>query len=208
MIFDKLILKDNISYIINKKDVLSLLGYKTGKTKISKEFAEKLEKIFKLTYENGKGKGIYIIRKIKDINEDKISFENTEFKLKSKNLSKLFEDSFAVIFFGITIGCWIENRITELNQDKKMNEALIYDAVGSEAVEGAANSINHFFDIEARQNRYSLTKRYSPGYGDLDISVQKQLYNELELEKLGIKIMDTNLLIPQKTITAFIGVEK
>ena len=208
MIFDKLILKDNISYIINKKDVLSLLGYKRGKTKISKDFAEKLDEILKLTYENGKGKGSYIIRKIKDIKDYDISFENTNLKLKSKNLSKLFEDSFAVIFFGITIGSWIEDRIKELNENKKMNEALIYDAVGSEAVEGAANSINHFFDIEARQNRYSLTKRYSPGYGDLDISVQKQLYEELELEKIGVKITDTNLLLPQKTITAFIGVER
>ncbi len=208
MIFDKLILKDNISYIINKKAVLSLLGYKRGKTKISKDFAEKLDEILKLTYENGKGKGSYIIRKIKDIKDYDISFENTNLKLKSKNLSKLFEDSFAVIFFGITIGSWIEDRIKELNENKKMNEALIYDAVGSEAVEGAANSINHFFDIEARQNRYSLTKRYSPGYGDLDISVQKQLYEELELEKIGVKITDTNLLLPQKTITAFIGVER
>ncbi len=206
MIFDKLIVKENISYIINKKDVLSILGYKRGKTKISKEFADKIENILKETKENGKGIGIYIIREINQIKNGEILFKNTDFKIRSKNLADLLKDSFAVIMFGVTIGSWLEERIKSLN--KEINEAIIYDAVGSEAVEGAANAINHFFDIQARQNKFTLTKRYSPGYGDLDISVQQKLYKELELNRIGVKITDTNLLIPQKTITAFIGVEK
>ncbi len=208
MIFDKIVLKENISYIINKKDVLSILGYKREKTKVSKIFAEKIEKILEQTQQKSPAKALYIIRKIEKIEKNTISFFNSEIKIESKDISSLLSESFAVIFMGITIGWWIDNKIAELNEKREYNEALIYDAVGSEAVEGAANSLNHHLDIEARQNRFTLTKRFSPGYGDLNISFQRELYKELSLENLDIKILPTNLLLPQKTITAIIGVEK
>ncbi len=208
MRFDKIILKENISYIINKKNVLSILGYKREKTKVSKIFAEKIEKILEQTQKKALVKTVYIIRKIEKIENNTVYFLNSEIKIKSKDISSLLSESFATIFMGITIGWWIDNKIAELNEKGEYNEALIYDAVGSEAVEGAANSFNHHLDIEARQNRYTLTKRFSPGYGDLKLSFQRGLYKELSLEKLDIKILDTNILLPQKTITAIIGVEK
>ncbi len=208
MIFDRIIVKERISYMINKKDVLSLLGYKRDKTKVSSSFAEKIDFILKETQEKALANAVYIVRKISKMEEDTILFKNTDLKIKSRDIVKLLSDSFAAIFFGVTIGWFIDNKIKELKERGVFNEALIYDAVGSEAVEGAANSINSFFDIEARQNRYSLTRRFSPGYGDLHISFQKELFKELSLEKIGVSITDTNLLLPQKTITAIIGVEK
>jgi cobalamin-dependent methionine synthase I len=51
--------------------------------------------------------------------------------------------------------------------------------------------------------------RYSPGYGDLSLSFQPVLLNELNAAKLlGITLTDSYLMIPRKSISAIIGVKE
>ena len=51
-----------------------------------------------------------------------------------------------------------------------------------------------------------MTRRFSPGYGDLPLSVQPAFAQELDLESLGVAVTDSYLLVPQKSITALVGV--
>ena len=45
--------------------------------------------------------------------------------------------------------------------------------------------------------------RFSPGYGDLDISHQQAMFDLLELEKrLGLSLTQTHMMLPEKSITA------
>jgi cobalamin-dependent methionine synthase I len=61
---------------------------------------------------------------------------------------------------------------------------------------------------QSRQAKLFLTTRFSPGYGDLPLTFQRDLYRELSLDELGIRITEKCILYPQKTITAVIGVEQ
>ena len=55
--------------------------------------------------------------------------------------------------------------------------------------------------------KQKLKPRYSPGYGDLSLSVQKDVLNILNADKiLGIKLGENLLMIPKKSITAIQGV--
>ena len=49
--------------------------------------------------------------------------------------------------------------------------------------------------------------RYSPGYGDYSIEVQKVILDRTQAQKhLGIHLSDSFLMIPTKSITAVAGI--
>ena len=56
---------------------------------------------------------------------------------------------------------------------------------------------------------YHMTMRYSPGYGDLGLDVQPKIIDILQAQKrIGLSSNDDHLLIPRKSITAFIGLQQ
>ena len=51
------------------------------------------------------------------------------------------------------------------------------------------------------------TPRFSPGYGDLPLEVQRDFLAAVDGQRrLGITLTDTSLMIPSKSVTAIIGV--
>ena len=53
----------------------------------------------------------------------------------------------------------------------------------------------------------SLTMRYSPGYGDLDISANKDILQVLDAHKrIGVTVTNTGIMIPRKSVVALIGI--
>ena len=52
-----------------------------------------------------------------------------------------------------------------------------------------------------------LTDRFSPGYGDLPLTVQKDLCGVLDTRRtLGLTVNESMLLIPEKSVTAVMGI--
>ena len=132
----------------------------------------------------------------------------SEAALEGLSVRNLLKNSFAVLFLAVTIGSGLENLIAHYDQEKQFEKTLILDAIGSEEAEAAANSLNNHLLVLARQAKLTLTRRFSPGYGDLSLQFQAQLYKELSLAVLGISIDDKFILRPRKTVTALIGVER
>jgi len=208
MLYDRLIRLQRIeNFEINRKAVWGLLGYRFKKTVISPRIKALVEECFNEAHNLISPSGTYIIRKIKS-RGDVITFHNTEITLRGESMKKLLAHSYAVIFMAVTIGPGIDEKIKEETEVGRMERAVIFDVIGSEAVEAVANSLNSLLDTEARHARSFLTMRFSPGYGDLTLDFQRQIYDELKLYEMGIKINEKNLLYPQKTITAVIGIER
>ena len=88
---------------------------------------------------------------------------------------------------------------------RDMSEAVILDAAGSAAVENVCDNL--CADLaEAFAPRY-LTERFSPGYGDLPLSQQIWFFRLLDMNRrLGVSLTESDLMIPQKTVTAIVGV--
>jgi cobalamin-dependent methionine synthase I len=68
--------------------------------------------------------------------------------------------------------------------------------------------VDYFNRTLLRENRRLLKNRYSAGYGDLLLETQKILYGLLQLEKIGIRITETCMLIPEKSVTAITGIRE
>ena len=83
--------------------------------------------------------------------------------------------------------------------------ALVLEAVGTAAVECFCDELGRRWAKEFAG--CPLRTRFSPGYGDLPLAVQKPLLRCLDSgRKAGITLTDSLLMIPQKSVSAIIGI--
>ena len=86
-----------------------------------------------------------------------------------------------------------------------MAKAVIADAFAGAAVEQVMNEAEKLIKAEF-PGKY-FTWRYSPGYGDFPIEIQKQLLDVLDApRKIGLCTSDSRMLAPVKSVTAVMGV--
>ena len=126
--------------------------------------------------------------------------------LPGSDMKKLLINSSMVAIFAVTIGKSLEDNVASLVKSGRYTEGVILDAVGSVLVDSVADSINEIIKREVQMFGYKTTPRYSPGYGDLSIQAQPYFLKEVDGEWLGISLSDTNLMIPQKSVTALLGI--
>ena len=90
-------------------------------------------------------------------------------------------------------------------QARDMAEAVMLDALGSALAEEGCDAAEK--ELAARLPGMHLTDRFSPGYGDLPLTVQPEVLAATDaMRRLGVQVTESCLLIPQKTITAVIGI--
>ena len=81
----------------------------------------------------------------------------------------------------------------------------MYQAVLAAMVEEVCDTLE--VQIQAAHH-CTLRRRYSPGYYDLKLESQKDFFKLIDITKrIGVTLSDSLLMIPSKSVTAFIGVE-
>jgi len=58
------------------------------------------------------------------------------------------------------------------------------------------------------KDAYKLRARFSPGYGDWNLTEQEKLFKICGAEKIGLSLTEAFMLEPRKSVTAIIGLEK
>ena len=58
----------------------------------------------------------------------------------------------------------------------------------------------------ARKGMYLADLRFSPGYGDWTLDAQKFFFEILPLEEMGVRLHESMLMIPEKSVTATAGI--
>lgn len=85
-------------------------------------------------------------------------------------------------------------------------DALMYGACSSALVEAAANAVEAQIVAWAAEQGLHTNWRFSPGYGDLPLSVQPGLLAALDATRhVGMTLTPTNMIVPVKSITAVVG---
>ena len=86
-----------------------------------------------------------------------------------------------------------------------MGRALTLDCCASAAVEEACGQIEG--ELQGKFPGCSFPFRYSPGYGDLPLSVQPALLDALDAgRRLGVTLTESLLMVPMKSVTAVVGI--
>ena len=124
----------------------------------------------------------------------------------SKNLQKNLDGCSEIVLFCATVGRKID-LLTSRYRQTSPSKAVCLQAIGAERVESLCDAFcNELKDEEEKKGR-TTRPRFSPGYGDLPLSLQKDIFKALELNKtLGIFLNDSLLMLPSKTVTAIVGI--
>ena len=128
-----------------------------------------------------------------------------DFKLCSKSLKRVLDGCDKALIFAATIGVGIDRLITRYS-DITPSRAVVFDALGSERIEALCDSFCREYE---QQNGVFLTPRFSPGYGDLPLYTQKDIFFHLDCPKsIGVTLNDSLLMSPTKSVTAIAGIRR
>ena len=106
-----------------------------------------------------------------------------------------------------TAGNGIIPLIEKLQNENRMSQAVVLDAVASVITDSALDFTMDMVNQQIRSKGKILTKmRFSPGYGGFDISQQQEFYRILKCEDIGIVLNDAYMLIPEKSVLAVAGI--
>jgi cobalamin-dependent methionine synthase I len=63
--------------------------------------------------------------------------------------------------------------------------------------------------LEKEHPDYRLVSRYSPGYGDLPLEMQREIIRALDCGRtIGVTLTESLLMQPSKSVTAVIGMKE
>ena len=188
---------------IDQKEALRYLGYVGNKPE------ENIQKILNECESNVLDmidpKYIY---KCFDIisNQDKIVLDNCKLELTGNDIVNHLKGCTKVILMCATLSINMD-RFIRVTQITDMAKAVIIDSLASVAIEKICDNIQD--DIMEEFSGYFQTYRYSPGYGDFPIEIQKDFLSVLDAPKrIGLTSTDDCILTPKKSVTAVIGLSE
>lgn len=174
---------------IEKSEVARYLGYKNSAPDetISKLIDQKTSEL------KCDLKVCYLPLNVEQNNGEKIDFGY--FSVASRDFSQFIGESKEIVLFGATIGIEFD-RLLKREMVLSPSGASVLQAVGTAKIEALCDLFCAEFCTKAR---------FSAGYGDLDISVQKEIFKVLNLEKnIGVSLTESFLMTPTKSVTAFL----
>ena len=137
---------------------------------------------------------------------DGVHFAGTSLCLPGADIAALLQESSKGILFCVTLGSEID-RLIRTWQLRDLTFAAILDACASSAVEVCCDAMEADFRQQYDAEGLFLTDRFSPGYGDLPLSVQTPLCAVLDTpRRIGVQVSSSSILNPRKSVTAILGV--
>lgn len=137
------------------------------------------------------------------VNEKEIDLGFT--KTESEKLYKNLLGCKKIILFAATVGSSIDrliNRYSRLSPAK----SLILQAIGSERVEALCDFFNSEIKQSVKEEGMNVRPRFSPGYGDLSLEIQKDIFRVLDCpRRIGLSLNQSLIMSPSKSVTAIIG---
>lgn len=140
-----------------------------------------------------------------DINNKSINITNREFETGKIVWSQL-KGSESVAVFLCTAGEKIGELGRQLIREKDFLRGYIYDVAGSEIVEAAADILHKKLMEDMQEEGMLVTNRFSPGYCGWDVSEQHKLFSLIPDNFCGIRLTESALMIPIKSVSGIIGI--
>lgn len=124
---------------------------------------------------------------------------------ESHVISRLLEQCTKVLVFVATIGERLEEAAREMAEEGNMVRSFALDATGSAAVEQVADHVQEMAGDMGRSWGMAASRRFSPGYCDWGIEQQRTLFDLADAHLIGVRLTDSGLMIPQKSVSGIIG---
>ena len=128
-------------------------------------------------------------------------------KIAGKSIVKHLDGCEKVICMATTVGFEIEREIAKKFERGEYLFSVLLDAAATAAVEQAADAMEKHFAATVAKDGFKMRWRFSPGYGDWDLSQQEKLFKVSGAEEIGMSLSSAFMLEPRKSVTAIIGLD-
>ncbi len=135
----------------------------------------------------------------------------------SDDVHKYLSECEKAMFFCATVGIGTD-RLVQRYKSLKPTLALAYNAAGTALAEALCDKFCKFLPtfcdfpdnkVLSEGTVFHCKSRVSPGYGDIPLDCQPMLLESLDaFRRQGIRLNDSLLMTPTKTVTAFVGIVK
>jgi len=192
---------------ITRERLQSLMGYKPGAA--PKQLIPIIDKIFSHVADYCNIQGGYIIKDELSFNQDTyhLSVDKTNFNLH-EIVYKQVKSSDKIAVFVCTAGHEISNWSKKLMAEGDLTTGYVVDLVGSEVVETAMDKIQFMLSEQITPAGLKISNRFSPGYCSWNVSEQHKLFSLLPDNFCGIRLSNTALMSPLKSVSGIIGIGK
>lgn len=185
--------------MIERKEVLKYL--RTWSAVEDERLLALIDACTQEAYQTVKPKTMYRIVPCK-VGANGVTVEGIPFE--SKRLAAHLKGCRYVAIFAATLGTE-SDRLLRAAKSEGTAQLMIYQAVLAAITEEVCDNAQS--QIAAAEH-CRLRSRYSPGYYDLKLETQKQFFELMDITKrIGVTLSESMLMIPSKSVTAFIGVE-
>ena len=171
------------------------------KEKAEKKFGPLLEEMKKEAYKYLTCEGIFDIFPIEGKTEDTIIAEGGE-AFTNPMMARVLAKSEQMVVYAATVRGYDE---FEASVDNFM-KTFIVDTWGTTFAECAGSWLKNYIEKHVLDPNLYTTCAWSPGQHGVDIRLQRNVFRLISPEDIGVRLNDSCMMQPQKSITSFFGV--
>jgi hypothetical protein len=200
-----LVVLRNLEPKIVEKDVYRYLQYNSGKTKLTGDIVEKISDNLNYTKSLLQVSAIGCIKEIED-NTGEVLKISGGYEFSSKFMCEWLKGCSHILLMGSTAGRDVMAEVNRLKDDN-LFDAIIVNAIASSAADEGLQYVEQYFARLVLRHKMGITsKRWSVGYADLDIKYQHTFYEILKMDGIDVDILESGMLVPEKSVTGFCGI--
>lgn len=188
---------------LNQSEALRYMGY--GKNVPDEKIQSMLDDCEKNLLSVIKPNYVY---KLFDIEKEdnEVVICGTTLILKGSDICTHLNGCNKCVLFAATLSAGADMLIRRL-ETEDMTKAVMTDFLASAAVEQVCDHVDEL--VKNELGMFNQTWRFSPGYGDLPIEIQRDFLAVLDAQKrIGLNATENNILTPRKSVTAIIGLSE
>lgn len=137
---------------------------------------------------------------------DGLAITDTSLQLEGKAIARHLKNANECLLMAATLGVGID-ALSRRYQTVSPLRALLLDACANSLIEDLCDQIQSAAEQEICGQSQKLTWRFSPGYGDLPLTVHSVFLPLLDTgRRMGLYETQQHLLTPQKSVTAIMGI--
>ncbi|MGM0688478.1 MAG: hypothetical protein ACQESO_02730 [Bacillota bacterium] len=164
----------------------------------SKRLVESAEAVIEEAHSLIKPSALYKVVRIKDFEHQKITFKGGAFEgpLVARAMAGADHLNIALC----TIGSNLETRVEDMMKENPVM-AVTLDGAGIAAIRKVAQAVEDVISTEACNLDLELGMRAQPGQEGWPIEQQREVFSVLPGQEIGIRLTESCLMIPRKSVS-------
>lgn len=199
---------DHLGLVLPEDAILSRLGRNRYLSVMDQELSVKLRLAMQKAFARLRPRGRWKLLRIVCKNAGEVVLDDL-WKIKSRKFAEFVQSADYLYLSAVTIGSELPQAMEQAQSAGNMFEAAVFDAVGSECADLAIELLQKIAAAELLRNGWLLSqRRFSAGYGGVELFHQQEIFKQLELEDMQMSLTESFIIQPEKSVTAFAVVNK